>query len=221
MRSDRLPIHFDCPSGTVLERDAAWWAIYDEAFPDSEREPRQVILDSIRDGVGLAVRARLDGATVGLATVHLLRCPPTVFLVYLAIARHLRGHSLGGSLLEEAWEVGCRRLTEQGLTAGGMIWEVDDPAGAATETERRQRERRVAFFARHRGRGLSRPYLQPPLHGTLPIPMRLMYRPAAETNPPDASTIEMLVRAMYFEKYGAANHLSADLLERLLEKSET
>ncbi|MBI4641941.1 MAG: GNAT family N-acetyltransferase [Candidatus Tectomicrobia bacterium] len=219
MPSDFLPILFECLIPEELANDRSWWEIYDEAFPPNEREPRQVILNSLQNGVGVAVRARHAGRTIGLATMHLLRNPAAVFLVYIALDRHLRGRGSGGLLLEHAWKVGASYLSKQGLIAIGLIWEVEIPALAATEEETLRRERRIAFFRRHGGDILPRPYFQPPVDGIAPVPMHLMYRPAEEGKWPDPEMTEVLVRAIYFEKYRAVNGIPLETLERLLKNS--
>src|SRR5689334_3349691 len=90
-------------SAEQLMADQAWWDIYEEAFPSNEREPPQVILQSLLENAGLAFSARSNDKTLGIATTHLLKKPAAVFLVYLATARDLRGRGLGGDLLEFAW----------------------------------------------------------------------------------------------------------------------
>lgn len=204
-----------------LEGDGAWWGIYEDSFPASEREPPGVVVGSVRRGDGLALRARCGGQTVGLATAHLLTAPPAVFLIYLAAARGLRGRGVGGALFAHAWRAGAQSLAARGLRAAGMIWEVDSPGAAGGEEESRRRERRIAFFARHGGELLPRPYLQPPVDGVAPVPMSLMFRPAEGLDTPPPPVIDALVRAMYFEKYGAANGIPADVLERLLAAGAT
>jgi hypothetical protein len=63
---------FDCPAADELAEDKESWRIYEESLPAEEREPIDVILDSVRRSVGAAVRARRAGVTVGIATTHLL-----------------------------------------------------------------------------------------------------------------------------------------------------
>jgi hypothetical protein len=196
--------------------DEAWWRIYEDSFPAAERESRDVIVKSIVQGVGMAFRARRLGATIGLATTHLLNDPPAVFLVYLAVAPGERSQGTGGEVLESAWEVGVRRLIGQGLQPVGLIWEVDPPNSTAGDAGARMR--RIAFFERHGGKVLDRPYQQPPLDGTTPVPMRLMLRPAVDREVLAAQTVEALVRAMYFEKYGAINGIDQRVLEGLLAR---
>jgi hypothetical protein len=143
-----------------------------------------------------------------------LNDPPAVFLVYLAVAPGERSQGTGGELLESAWESGARRLIAQGLHPVGLIWEVDPPESTAADAGARLR--RVAFFERHGGKILDRSYQQPPLDGTSPVPMRLMLRTAVERDEPAPETMERLVRAMYFEKYGAINEIERRVLEELL-----
>jgi GNAT superfamily N-acetyltransferase len=199
-----------------LIRDQAWWVLYTEAFPASEREPQEVILRSVTWDVGLAFRARHHGTTVGLATVHLLKRPPAVFLVYVAIADAFRGGGLGRQLVSTAWELAAERLKTDTAGAGGLIWEVDDPEDPSSEAETGKRQGRVRFFRRLGGEMLSRSYLQPPVDGVAPVPMRLMYRPAAGSPWPSPPEIEALVHAIYFEKYGSVNGISATVLSDLL-----
>src|SRR5712692_1226821 len=136
---------FDSPGAEELSRDSAWWRIYEESFPVSEREPAEVILDSVRRDAGVAFRARSDAGTVGLATTHLLRQPPAVFLVYLAMDRAHRDRGLGGALFAHAWRISAQHLRRRGLEPLGMVWEVDPPFHSGDLSAR---ARRVAFFER-------------------------------------------------------------------------
>jgi GNAT superfamily N-acetyltransferase len=204
----------ECITAEELGVDDAWWRIYEGAFASNEREPRSVILDSVARGVGVALRVRRQETTFGLATIHLLRQPAAVFLVYLAVAPGERSRGIGGELLERAWESGAERLRAEGLEPLGLIWEVDPPETTAGDADARLR--RVAFFERHGGQLLDPPYLQPPVDGISTVPMRLMFRPAAGGGTPSADVVNDLVRAIYFEKYGGANGIDRSLLEDLL-----
>jgi len=199
-----------------LTADEAWWQIYEDSFPAAEREKQEVIVRSIDRGVGMAFRRRRQGVTIGLATTHLLKDPAAVFLVYLAVDSNQRNQGTGGELLQGAWEAGAERLSQQGLEPVGLIWEVDRPEPTAGDAGARLR--RIAFFERHGGKLLDRPYMQPSLDGTTPVPMRLMLRPAGGNGIPERETIESLVRAMYFEKYGAINEIDGSTLEDLLTR---
>lgn len=216
---------FDCPGRDELEGDDHWWEIYRDSFPANEREPASAILDALRRQTGIAFRACIGRVTAGIATTHLLLNPPAVFLVYLAIDQARRGAGLGGALLEYAWTVSRARLRERGLNPFGMIWEVDSPDLVDDPDEETSRERRISFFRRHGGVPVQQPYVQPPVDGKDPVPMQLMLRPreqapdgAAPDQTPDQTMTNALVRAMYFEKYGAVNGIPASILTNLLSR---
>lgn len=199
-----------------LRVDDTWWRIYKDSFPASEREPAEVIVESVLRGVGMVFRARRRGVTFGLATTHLLKDPAAVFLVYLAVAREERNRGAGGELLQGAWKSGAVRLRAQGLHPLGLIWEVDPPQPAAGAADARQR--RIAFFQRHGGQFLERPYLQPPVDGIAVVPMSLMFRSVEDEGTPTAEIVDALVRGIYFDKYGAINGIDRSILEDLLSR---
>jgi acetyltransferase (GNAT) family protein len=210
---------FDSPSADVLAADGDFWQLYDSAFPSTEREPRSVVLETQRRGQGAVVRARGGSRTVGLALAHMLRQPPVLFIVYLAVVPELRSHHIGATLFEKLWEEGCRRYSEAGLKAEGMVWEVDIPERATTAQGLEQGRRRIAFFQRLGGRLLPAPYFQPPVDGITPVPMHLMFRPARGRSVPGVAALSPLVRALYFEKYHAANGIPEAVLQNLLKSA--
>lgn len=139
---------FDSPSADTLAADGALWQLYDSAFPSTEREPRTVILETLRRGDGVVVRARHDSNSVGLALAHLLRRPPVLFIVYLAVVPELRSRHIGAALFEQLWAAGSKIYSERGTEAEGIVWEVDIPERATSEQGLQQSRRRMAFFAR-------------------------------------------------------------------------
>ena len=200
----------ECLTADQLPDDAEWWWIYQTSFPAKEREPAEAILRSVRNSVGIAFRVRRDGQTIGIATTHLLLSPAAVFLVYLAVETRQRGRGDGTALFEFAWTESARRLGAVGSEPLGMIWEVDENDADC--------HRRMRFFERQGGTAIPRPYRQPPVNGPDPVSMRLMFRRARGAPPPDDTLTEALVRAIYFEKYGAVNRIPAPLLERLIDQ---
>jgi GNAT superfamily N-acetyltransferase len=216
---EALPdVSFDSPSAETLTGDSDSWKLYDSSIPSNEREPRSVILASLRKGVAFAIRARAGARTIGLAITHMLREPPTLFLIYLAVAPELRSRHIGANLFEKVWTLGSEQYLKWGLRAAGVVWEVDIPERASNNEELQQRRRRIAFFARLGAHLLRWPYVQPPVDGVASVPMHLMFRPAPGGSLPDDSAISALVRAIYFEKYGEANGIPGPLLEKLLPK---
>jgi GNAT superfamily N-acetyltransferase len=184
-------------------------------MPSEEREPREVILASVQAGDAVLTRARRDAATIGFAVTHLLKHPPAAFLVYLAVAPNQRGGGIGSRLFEHAW------VTAESVAAGrsskllGMTWEIDDPQRAPDDAERQRRVKRSEFFTRLGGAPLAAAYFQPPVNGPKPVPMLLMWRGQQGRAAP---AVTDLVRAIYFEKYGAANGIATAILEELLKR---
>ena len=207
---------FDAPSADAAAADRDLWALYGESMPVEEREPRRVIVASVAAGDAVVARAR-HGATrtVGFAVTHLLKQPPAAFLVYLAVAEQERGAGIGGRLFEYAWGTAERVAASRGSELLGVTWEIDDPERAPNSAEREHRVRRRNFFARLGGAPLAVAYLQPPVNGPAPVPMRLMWRAKPGRASPD---VRALVRAIYFEKYGAANGVRTETLDSLLEQ---
>jgi hypothetical protein len=97
-----------------------------------------------------------------------------------------------------------------------MVWEVDVPERATSEQGLQQGRRRIAFFTRLGGEVLPGSYVQPPVDGTVSVPMHLMFRPAPGKPLPDHAAQSALVGALYFEKYHAANGIPEAVLQNLL-----
>ncbi len=218
MQETWVNLDFDSPSADALAADVEFWQLYDSSFPSCEREPRSVILDSLRKGLGFTLRARAGGRTVGMACVHLLREPPVPFLVYLAVAPEVRSRHIGAALFQRVWATAKPRYLGWKLRPQGMVWEVDIPERASSEPELQQSRRRVAFFTRLGGSIMPGRYVQPPVDGIAPVPMHLMFWPAPGAPLPDASDLSALIRAVYFEKYHAANGIPRAVLEGLLKE---
>ena len=207
---------YDSPGSAELERDDSFAALYAASFPAVEQEPIDIITRSLTAGVGVVLRARTQGRTVGFATAHLVQEPPLAFMVYLAVAPEMRCHGIGSHLLENLWQACDAHSATRGVLLRAFVWEIDAPQFAATEAERARCVARHAFFRRFGGEVWLDSYLQPPLRGGDPVPMLLLGRVSAGDTPP---TAEAVVRGIYFEKYGRLNGLDGALLERLVARS--
>jgi len=217
---DVLPdITIEAATPAALRDDAGFWELYDTSFASAEREPVEVILRSIEQGPGFALRALADGRTVGLATGHVLEEPAATFLVYLAVDPAWRSRHLGRALFDSADQSGAARLIERDRASGGIVWEIDDPTASVSPSERNVRQGRLRFFEKLGGRLLETPYFQPPVDGRTLVPMRLMFRPAAGQDLPTGAATEKLIRAIYFEKYHAINQIPSSTLEHLAART--
>ena len=201
-----------------LRADAAFWRLYAESFDGAEREPPDVIVRSLDLGSGIALRAVAHPQTVGLATAHVLDGPGVTFLVYLAVDPGWRARRLGRALFDAADAAGRERLEARQRMSTGIVWEIDDPAADVSAAELNVRLRRLAFFEKLGGRILEGPYVQPPVDGHTPVPMRLMFRPASGSELPGPAATAALVRAIYFEKYHAINRIPVATLEELIAR---
>jgi GNAT superfamily N-acetyltransferase len=201
-----------------LAGDVHFWELYDASFDQSEREPRDVIVRSLEAGPGFALRARMSGRTIGLATAHVLDGAATTFLVYLAVDPHWRSKSVGSALFDAADSTGAARLMDRGRRPAGIVWEVEDPDDARQQEAREVRLGRLRFFERLGGRLLAVPYVQPPVDGRTLVPMRLMFRPAPGQDLPDRAASATVVRAIFFEKYHLMNGIPTATLEALVAR---
>lgn len=205
-------------SASRLQRDSAWWKIYNTNFPDNERESSEVILRMLKRKRGVVIRAQVKNRTVGLATIHLLKNTPAVFLGYLAVEDNMRKHHVGTMLFEYAWEIGASLLYELGLAPLGYIWEVEIPSMTKGSKKLICNER-IRFY-RHRGAIiLKQKYILPPLknHGKS-MPMFLMFRGIAGNNFLGSKDVKKLIRSIYIEKYHAMNLVSRETLRPLMVK---
>jgi len=197
---------------SALAKDGRFWEIYGKSFPAAEKEPREIIEKSVRLKTGMAFRSVFSGTTVAMATAHILRKVPALFLVYLAVDAGHKGRGTGGGLLEFIYENGALAIPG----SLGMVWETERPEDAASEAERTVRERRLGFFRRHGAAIIARNYRQPALEGVSPMPMNILFRPAKPELNAGPELTQALIRSIYFEKYGELNGFSRRYLETLL-----
>lgn len=206
-------------SAGELSADPAWWEIYEKSFPPAEREHAEVIVSSIKSGTGMAFGAWTGKDLTGISSIHLLKKPAVVFMVYISVAPGYRGQGIGTSFLNHVFEEGQRRMEACGLTPAGMVWEVERPEDVFEETEKNCRIKRMNFFKRNQAVLLPAAYVQPPVDGVTPVPMHLMFRPSVSCEDQGQFTRD-LIKAIYFEKYGAVNGISEAMLHGLYSSLE-
>jgi GNAT superfamily N-acetyltransferase len=214
-------IIFDCPTVTELKEDKLYWEIYEEAFPSTEREPKEVILRTVEEKLGLAIRAKslYNKETLAISVVHFLRNTSKIFLVYLAVSKNIRSKGIGAKLMDQSWLFGKEFLAKEEILAKGMVWESSHFDSAVTEEEKEAHTKRESFYLRQGGRILLDNYIQPPVDGNTLVKMKLYYRANSFIDEAfDKETINSLVRSIYWEKYNKANGISEKVLRELEER---
>jgi GNAT superfamily N-acetyltransferase len=168
------------------------FAIYEESFPDEERDPVENIVSAMRrrsaedpplDRVRHFWIVVNKGVVAGLAMFTYYRDLRLAFLPYMAVRPDLRGHGYGSVLFQRLVEQlphDAKELGGDEADAWGVCFEVERPdADSLDETERRTRERRIRFYQRNGARMLRQVrFIAPPLgEGLPPVPYYLMFRP--------------------------------------------
>lgn len=137
---------------------AAVRAIYEAAFPPSERKPSAFLADAAAHGPYELLVARGGGEVLGFALVYASPHQPVSLLEYMAVARPWRGRGLGSRLFEEV-------LARQ--KGRPLLLEVEAEGGEAA--------RRIAFYV---DRGCRRiaglGYRMPQVSERPPPPMQLL-----------------------------------------------
>lgn len=212
------PVCFECiEDACILQNDTAWWNLYYNTFTGQEQEPREAILASLKQGVGLAFRVTNKITTIGLATVHLLTKPAAVFLVYLAIDPEFRKKQIGSIFFDFIYQTGVAKLKEKGYRSVGFVWEIT----ANQSNDPREIEaynKKINFFEQNGGAILPYKYYQPPINGKDIVPMQVMFRPGDEGVTLEATNPGELIQAIYFEKYAAINFINRQVLHELLQE---
>lgn len=154
------------PLGAVSPGErAAFFALYHEALPASERKPDAAILAMAQQADWVVELAIREAEPVGLLVLYRARTQPIALLDYLAVSASARGGGLGSALFARvaALAEGRALLVEV---------ESDGDSGAPDLAQRRRRKR---FYARQGCRQLAGlAYRMPALGSETPPPMDLL-----------------------------------------------
>ena len=215
MASTCPPLKFVERAAEGLAGDASFWELYGASFASTMREPAAALMAGMTAGSVIVVAAEDDTRTVGLAAVHLLHEPAATLVLYLAVAPELRGQRIGSTLLCHALGLARKKQAELGREPRGWAAQVDLPELAPTHEERELRRRTMLFFRGQGAKPLPCSYVRPPVRGSTPSAARLLHAPDGGL-PLKREEVAALLRAIYFEKYGATNGIDPRLLESLL-----
>ena len=190
-----------------LAANTRWWEIYEECFPlAAEREPPNVIIDSVRTRVGTAFHAHENGRTIAIARTHALSGHQD-FLAYIGVTAAHRRRGVADALFRS-------------LPQKNKIFEVEDPEHAALyNTTPDACWTRIKWYQTHFGAILlDEPYLQPPLvDGFGPLPFRLMWTGETLTAGQRLDIIWRVYEEFYHGTNGVAMEDVKDCFSRMLE----
>ncbi len=161
-------------------------AIYEEAFPQSERRSWQSIRELAAYGRLDAMAVTHEGDAVGLVTIWKFPAPGTgawIYIEHLALAPELRGRGLGTAVMEE-----IKRL--YGLP---IVLEAE-PAGSTPQAHARLRFYKRLGFEVHD----TFPYIQPPYAPGLPSVMLNLLT----FNLPQEVSLSEIASTLHREVYG-------------------
>ena len=157
----------------------AVYAIMERSFPTEEyrrREEQKALLKNDRYTVWCLEK---DGMPAGFMAVWDL--DGFWFVEHLAVVPELRGHGMGGQLLDSVVE----------RSTGRLCLEVEPP-------ETPLAERRIAFYGRHGFCVNSYPYLQPSIsRGKPDVPLQIMSYPTPLTEEEFLQAKDELYRIVY------------------------
>jgi GNAT superfamily N-acetyltransferase len=175
------------PDDPALDRVAA---LYEASFPIIERVPTTALTEHLSPRASFAYERHLlvaeaEGKVVAMATPMYLRETRCGFLMYIAVQADQQRTGLGSRMLQASIERCKADATSRGVELRGTLMEVERVEDSANLAERRLRQGRLDFFAKHGASVLTDSYLQPPAWvGAPDVPMNLLYLPAEERWPP-------------------------------------
>lgn len=141
--------------------------IYLSSFPDeNEREPfDEKILPRVKENGGepsaFIVLAYDEGDLVGGEVLDWYPSCSALEIIYLAVDENKRRQSYGTSILQEATEIVCDAIEQNGGSVQNVFFETENPS--LTENPAYDTESRLRFFAASGAAMIPVPYCQPPL----------------------------------------------------------
>jgi GNAT superfamily N-acetyltransferase len=193
---------------TPLGREAL--AIYEQAFPEAERDAVANIAASLENANPAMEVAHFhalveQGEVVGFSYFSTYKQYYLGYLKFIAVRADLRGKRYGPLLLQDALQqlrADGRRAT--GWPYLGLVLEVERPETADTDQDRRLRERRIQFYRRNGAVMLEGvDYVAPPVASGQPsLPFHLMVLRAVPKYGMQRWLGPSAVKALVVEGYG-------------------
>jgi GNAT superfamily N-acetyltransferase len=184
--------------------DEAWWAIYRQAFPANELEPKEVLLKGLKTGATLSLRVRdaITRTTIGIAHGQFLHGFKAFMLIYIAIAKDYRGRGIGRYFFKD---IEHKIDSAPQALHRGLVFEVDSPDHSISETETILAWQRIRFYQTLGYHLQNIHYYQPALSpNQQSVPMYLMGPQPSLSK----AQQQALVKSIYFEKYSTEGGVS-------------
>lgn len=193
-----------------LEADTVWWQIYADAFPPPFQVTQADLHKLFTRPMARFYRGTRNGQTIAMIAVQLLENPAAVFVDYFAVHASARRSGVGRWFLAESMRLGQEDLAALGHEPLGTLLEVE----IATEVGRKTNAE--AWYRRQGFKSLSFRYRQPALKDQAPVPMRLLFKGAAEslllTPPLQLALVRALLEQVYVGSYGVDANVIAEEL---------
>ncbi|GIL11737.1 MAG: hypothetical protein BroJett038_04570 [Chloroflexota bacterium] len=185
-------------------------AIYEQAFPEVERDPVENIAASLKNPDPDTDMTRLralaeENRVVGFTYFSTYKDYYLGFLKFIAVRQDIRGKGYGPLLLQDAIQqvrADGRRAT--GWPYLGLVLEVERPETAESDQDRQLRERRIQFYRRNGAVMIEgTDYIAPPVAlGQPPLPFHLMVLRAVPKYGMQRWLRKNAVKALLMEGYG-------------------
>ena len=178
----------DCNSSRFQEA----MAIYNEAFPSSERQSMVTVIERVKSGqsqlfVGI-VKEQVDA----MALLWGFKKSPFVLLDYLAIKNNYRGLEFGTQFFQFLVQMTIKNKQFLLLEAEHFQF----------GSNKEQRKKRIQFYIRNGAYLLSNvTYILPSLDGTASTEMVLMIAPKPPREIVEKESIKNLIQRLYLEIY--------------------
>jgi hypothetical protein len=200
-------IHFTVHTDTESAIFERVMAIYQDSFPDNERQPRNVIQHRVEMGLETLYVVLIGEMVVGFCFLWSFIDIGFDLLDYLAVSSERRGSGYGSFMFIQA----TKKILQNGRS---IVIEAEDPLYGHGATDK---YRRIDFYMRNGARILEDfSYILPPLHGTEPTRMRLLFFTEKVGYILGRRELEVLIMRLYTEVY--ARDMNDPYLLGMLEK---
>ena len=188
-------------------------AIYNEAFPSSERQSIITVVERVKSGQSKLFVGVVKERVVAMALLWNFKNSPFVLLDYLAIKNNCRGLEFGTQFFQFLVQMTIKNKQFLLLEAEHFQF----------GSNKEQRKKRIQFYIRNGAYLLSNiTYILPSLDGTASTEMVLMIAPKPPREILEKESIKDLIQRLYLEIYEKESNdpVLISLLDKIPEQIE-